>query len=485
LMKVCVTLVEEGVKEAVNAGLSAQQKGADMLEVRFDLMKQLPEDLSPFRRLTIPRIATLRTVMQGGGSEHDDESRLRFFRRALRIGFEYLDIEHDSPLVRRLGREMRSAGLICSYHDHSGTPELSGILDALITTGSRGDVAKAAFQVNHIGDLVRLRTAAKMYSATGNPFVLIGMGELGEVTRVMGRAFGSTYSYASLEKGRESAPGQLDIGTMKALGDAPLVTGLTGHPLGHSRSPAMHNHAFKALGIGGRYLSLPAPEKELPDLLELVRETDIRGLSVTIPHKQKIIPLLDGVDALAERVGAVNLVINKDGRLEGRNTDVTGLEKALLMAGADPKGKEVLVIGAGGAARACCAVLERRGAHIWVIDRTASRSQEVARTFGGRVAGHGEVARMDFGMVVNCTPLGMAGFPDEMPIDPSVFRSGHWAVDLVYNPEVTRFLAEAAARGAKTLSGMEMLIYQAMDAFEAWTGQRPPYEVMAEGARTG
>jgi shikimate 5-dehydrogenase len=92
---------------------------------------------------------------------------------------------------------------------------------------------------------------------------------------------------------------------------------------------------------------------------------------------------------------------------------------------------------------------------------------------------------MDFGMVVNCTPLGMVGFPDELPIDPSVFRSGHWAVDLVYNPKVTRFLAEAAARGAKTLSGMEMLIYQAMDAFEAWTGHRPPYEVMAEGARTG
>ena len=157
----------------------------------------------------------------------------------------------------------------------------------------------------------------------------------------------------------------------------------------------------------------------------------------------------------------------------------------MLAAGADPRGKDVLVIGAGGAAKACCVVLERRGARIWVTDRTASRAQELAKRFSGRVAGHGDVASIGFDMLVNCTPLGMKGFPDELPVDPSAFRAGQWAVDRVYNPEATRFLVEAGNRGARTLSGMEMLIYQAMDAFEAWTGQRPPYEAMAEGARTG
>ncbi|MDW5563109.1 MAG: shikimate dehydrogenase [Methanomassiliicoccus sp.] len=484
-MKVCVSLIEENVKDAVAAGLAAQEGGADLLEVRFDRMAKLPEDLSPFRRLTVPRIATLRTVQQGGACQLGDEERLRFFRRAVRIGFEYLDIEDDSPLVRRMGRELKNTGVICSHHDFAGTPPLSGILDALVGTASRGDVAKVAFQVNGVGDLARLHEAARMFSVTGNHFVMIGMGPLGEVTRVLPAAFGSAFTYASLEQGKEAAPGQVDLVTLKALGDKPIITGLTGNPLGHSASPAMHDRAFRALGIPGRYLLLPAQDQEVEVLMDLVRDLNLRGLNVTIPHKASVMPYLDSIDPLAERVGAVNVIVNHSGRLEGRNTDVTGLEKALLSADADPRGKDVLVIGAGGAARACCAVLERRGARIWVTDRTASRAQELAKRFLGRAAGHGEVTSVGFDMVINCTPLGMKGFPDELPVDPSVFRPGQWAVDLVYNPLVTRFLAEAGGRGAKTLSGMEMLIYQAMDAFEAWTGQRPPYEVMAEGARTG
>lgn len=484
-MKVCVSLVEQNVKEMVAAGLAAQERGADLLEVRFDLMAKLPEDLSPFRRLSVPRIATLRTVHQGGKSELDDEDRLRFFRRAGRIGFEYLDIEADSPLVRRLGRELKGTGVICSHHDFSGTPELPLILDAMVTTASKGDLAKVAFKVNGIGDLVRLHEAARMFSATGNDFVVIGMGPLGEVTRVLPEGFGSVFTYASLEKGKEAAPGQLDVATLKALGDRPVITGLTGTPLSHSLSPAMHDRAFHAVNIPGKYLLFPAQEDEVEGLLDLVRDLRIRGLNVTIPHKSSVMPFLDSIEPLAERVGAVNVIINRNGRLEGKNTDVTGLEKAMLAAGADPRGKDVLVIGAGGAAKACCAVLERRGARIWVTDRTASRAQEMAKRFSGRVAGHGEVTNVGFDMVVNCTPLGMKGFPDELPVDPSVFRAGQWAVDLVYNPLATRFLNEASERGARTLSGMEMLIYQAMDAFEAWTGQRPPYEAMAEGARTG
>ncbi len=484
-MKVCVSLVEDSVKEAVAAGLAAQERGADLLEVRFDRMAKLPDDLSPFRRLSVPRIATLRTVSQGGGSELGDEDRLRFFRRAIRIGFEYVDIESDSPLVRRMGRELKNTGVICSYHDFTGTPPLPDLLDALVSTASKGDLAKVAFQVNSVSDLLRLQEAARLFSATSNRFVVIGMGPLGEITRVLPASFGSAFTYASLEKGKEAAPGQLDVATLKALGDQPIITGLTGFPLSHSLSPAMHNHAFQALGVPGRYLLFPAQDEELEGLMGLVRDLRLRGLNVTIPHKSAVMPFLDSVDPLAERAGAVNVIVNRDGKLEGRNTDVTGLEKAMLAAGADPRGKDVLVIGAGGAARACCVVLERRGARIWVVDRTASRAQELARRFNGRVAGHADVTGMEFGMVINCTPLGMTGFPDELPVDPAVFRAGQWAVDLVYNPVATRFLTEAGERGARTLSGMEMLIYQAMDAFEAWTGQRPPYEVMAEGARTG
>lgn len=484
-MRVCVSIAETGAKEAIAAGIRAQELGADLIEVRFDRMEKLPEDLSPFRKLTVPRIATLRTADQGGASTHTDEERLRFFRRADRIGFEYVDIELSSPLASRLGRELRDARIICSHHDLSGTPGLSAIIEAMVSTSSKGDLAKVAFTVRSINDLSRLAQAARLFSATGERHVIIGMGELGATTRILSRSFGNEFTYASLEPGKESAPGQLDIATLKALGDQPVITGLTGDPLGHSLSPALHDLAFKEMKVPGRYLLFPAKEDELEELMELVRELKLRGLNVTIPHKEAVMKHLDEIDPLAKRVGAVNVIVNEKGRLIGRNTDVTGLEQALLAAGADPKGKNVLVIGAGGAARACCAVLERRGANIWITNRTPTRAQEVAKAFSARVAPHNDAPKMDFEMVINCTPLGMTGFPEELPIDPQVFRTGQWAVDLIYNPERTPFLAEAEARGAKTLSGMEMLIYQAMDAFETWTGLRPPYEVMAAGARNG
>jgi 3-dehydroquinate dehydratase / shikimate dehydrogenase len=484
-MRVCVSLVEKGVKEAVAAGVRAQELGADLIEVRFDAMEKLPDDLSPFRKLTIPKIATLRPRNQGGASDHEDEERARFFWRADRIGFELIDVELSSPLSSRLGRELRRAHIICSHHDLSGTPPLSTILDALVSTSSRGDLAKVAYTITSVKDLSRLVQAAKLFAAAGERHIIIGMGELGAVTRVLGRSMGNEFTYASLEPGKESAPGQMDITTLKALGDQPMITGLTGDPLGHSLSPALHDRAFRETKIPGRYLSFPASEEELDDLLDLVRELKMRGLNVTIPHKEKVMKHLDEIDPLAKRVGAVNVIVNEKGKLIGHNTDVTGLEKALLAAGADPRGKSALVIGAGGAARACCAVLERRGSKIWITNRTPTRAQEVARDFSARVASHTDAPKMDFEMVINCTPLGMEGFPNEMPIDPRVFRAGQWAVDLIYNPEKTIFLAEAEARGAKTLSGMEMLIYQAMDAFETWTGLRPPYEAMAAGARNG
>ena len=485
-MRVCVSLVEKGVKEAVAAGLRAQELGADLIEVRFDRMDKLPEDLSPFRKLSVPKIATLRTVDQGGSSTHRDGERLRFFRRAVRIGFEYIDIELNSPLASQLGMEMRGdVKIICSHHDHDGTPRLSAIIDALVSTSSRGDVAKVAFKINSISDLARLVEATRLFSAAGERHIIIGMGPLGGVTRLLGKAFGNEHVYASLEEGKEAAPGQYDVATLKSLGDHPVITGLTGYPLGHSLSPAMHDLAFREAGIAGRYLLFPAQKEELALLLDIMAELKLRGSNVTIPHKESVIPMLDEIDPLAMRVGAVNTIVNEKGRMIGRNTDVTGLEQALLTAGADPRGRKVLVVGAGGGARACCGTLERRGAQIWVANRTPEKGREVAERFKARAVSLDEAAGMEFDMVVNTTPLGMKGFPDELPIDPGVFRPGQWAVDLVYNPARTRFLAEAESRGAKALSGMEMLIYQAMDAFETWTGHRPSYGVMSSGAGKG
>jgi shikimate dehydrogenase/3-dehydroquinate dehydratase type I len=484
-MRVCVSIVDAGPKDALASGLLAQERGADLIEFRFDKMARPPQDLTPFKKVTVPKIATLRTAAQGGGSELGDHDRLRFFQRAARAGFEYVDIEDGSPLLARTWRELRGVHVICSHHDWDGTPGVSAILEKLVSLASQGDVAKAAYTVRSVRGLHNLVTAGRLFAPTGDRFVLIGMGELGEVTRVLGERIGSWWSYASLEKGKEAAPGQLDLATLKALGKEPMVTGLTGFPLAHSYSPLLHDAAFKALGIPGRYLTFPAQEDELEDLLDVVRDLGIRGLNVTIPHKEKIIPLLDSIDPPAARIGAVNVVVNQGGKLVGRNSDVTGVGNAFRAAGASLRGKKVLVIGAGGGARACCAYLLEEGADIWVANRTLERAQALAGDFGAKVIGLEDAPGREFDAVINATPVGMHGFPEGMPIDPAVLRPGQWVMDLIYNPVRTPFLAEAEARGGKTISGMEMLIYQAMDAFEAWTGRRPPYEAMAAGLRAG
>ncbi len=481
-MKACVAVAEKDVNEAVRSCLAAQERGADLVEVRFDLMDRLPEDLAPFKQVKVPKIATLRTADQGGRCALDDEARLRFFRRVVRGGFEHIDLEVSSSLMRRADHDLRGANVIASYHDFEKTPKVSKIVETLVSVASHGRLVKAAFMVRSVSDLHDLVSAAKLFSQTQHKFILLGMGELGEVTRLLSDRMGCEFTYAALERGKETAPGQMDIATLKGLGQKPIITGLTGQPLGHSYSAKMHDAAFEALGIPGRYLKFPCSEEELGQLMSVMRDLGINGMNVTIPHKESVMEHLDEVDPTAKNVGAVNVIVNKDGRLIGRNTDVTGLAAAFGAAGADVRGKRALVIGAGGAARAFCSFLRDQKADIWITNRTISRAEEVAEDFSAQTIGHGEAASERFDAVINCTPLGMAGFPHELPIDPRVFRPGQVVMDAIYNPRITPFLAEAGARGAKTISGMEMLIYQAMDAFEAWTGQRPAYEVMSGAA---
>lgn len=482
-MPVCVSVVEASMDEAVKAVTQAKQRGADLVEVRFDLMDRLPEDLTPLKNLDIPKIATLRSEAQGGRSKLDDAARLRFLRRAARAGFTYVDLENNGVLLKARDRDFRSTDLIISHHDLEGTPPAGRVIDIMLAGSAKGGLAKGAFTVRSVTDLHSLVSAGKLLGLTGHPFVLLGMGELGKVTRFRYDRMGSAFTFASLEPGKEAAPGQVDLATMREM-EGGVITGLTGTPLGHSVSPAMHDAAFRQLGIPGRYLLFPAQTEELGALMELVRDLDIQGLNVTIPHKEEVVGLMDRIDPVAERVGAVNVVVNDKGRLVGKNTDVSGLAKTFEKAGASVRGKRALVIGAGGAARACCAFLASEKASIFVTSRTFARAEEVARTFSGQAIELNAAASQEFDVVVNCTPAGMKGYPSELPIDPGVFRPGQTAMDVVYNPIRTPFLAEAEARGAKIISGMEMLIYQAMDAFEAWTGQRPPYEVMAGAART-
>lgn len=482
MMTICVSVAAATIKEAVEAVNAAREKGADLVEVRFDLMAEQPSDLTPLKNIPIPKMATLRSKAQGGAWEGDDEAKARFFRRAIKAGFTLIDLEDDSPLLQRRERDMKNVERVISHHELDATPSTSRIIELMLLAGAKGELPKGAFAVNSVEELHRLVHAGKMLALTGKKYVLLGTGDFGPITRLRYRRLGSSMTYASLEAGKETAPGQVDVATLKRMENG-IITGITGMPLEHSYSPAMHRAAFASLGIAGTYLPFPAEKDELPLLMEIVRELDIAGLNITIPHKESVMEHLDEIDATAQEVGAVNVVVNRKGRLIGRNTDVSGLGQAFKAAGADLGGKRALIVGAGGAARACAAFLRREKANIVIANRTRSRADEVAKRFSARAAGLDDVASMEFDVVVNCTPVGMEGFPAELPIDPAVLRPGQVVMDVIYNPERTPFLAEAEERGCQTIPGREMLIYQAMDAFEAWTGQRPSYEIMAEAVR--
>jgi 3-dehydroquinate dehydratase/shikimate dehydrogenase len=484
MTRICVSIIEDRPEAALEAARTAVVKGADLIEFRFDMMKVLPPNIGIFNKLPVPKIATLRTVQQGGrynGNEHD---RLVFFQSAIRGGFEFIDLEHDSPLFSKRETELKGSMIICSYHDLIGTPSKNEIVDILVRCAAKGDVPKAAFKVGSMSALLDLIDAARLFSYTEKDFSLIGMGVLGELTRVCASEMGIGFTYASLERGKEAAPGQVDIQTMKRLSGERIVTGIVGDPLSHTLSPAMHNAAFSTLGIAGRYVVLPTKEEELETLLQVAVELRLRGFNVTIPHKESIMPFLDRLDPSAGRIGAVNTVLIEDGHFIGHNTDVYGATMALRSAGVEGKGLKALVIGAGGASRAVVGALSDIGTKTFICNRTKEKAESLTKSFKNtRSIDVADAQKEEFDVVVNCTPLGMVGFPDELPIGTEVFRSGQIVMDTIYNPPKTRFLAEAERKGAVIINGEGMLVHQGLKAFEIFTTKQASYEVMLNALR--
>ena len=267
---------------------------------------------------------------------------------------------------------------------------------------------------------------------------------------------------------------------------------LLAYPAGHSLSPAMHNAAFAALGIGARYEALEVPPEALPDAVAVLVREDCYGANVTVPHKLAVIPHLDALAADASAVGAVNTVVRQKGRLVGHNTDVSGFLRALREDGSfEPAGCEALVLGAGGAARAVVYALLGAGARVAVFNRSPERGRALAQDF----AHLGEVGALEpqelaervsgCALLVNASSAGMArgGLdPGESPLPPGLLPERGFVCDLVYRPARTRLLREAEAAGLRTQNGLPMLVYQGAAALEAWTGQTAPLERMRAAA---
>lgn len=481
-MQYCVSIIETGLDEAIEASRKAVGMGADLIEIRFDHFAQLPRDFSRFKEFQIPKIATLRSVAQGGKYAGKDDIKLRFLVRAYNGAFDFIDVEEDFPLLHN--RDLDGIRIIVSSHIFDSSPRMMTVVDRLVANGSKGDTPKVVYKTETLTDVASLVSAGKLYSLAERKFALIGMGPLGSITRVCANRFGASLTYVSLEPGKESAPGQIDLATMKWLGNRAIITGIIGHPLEHTVSPAMHNAAFRALRVPGMYFKLPAAPVELEAVTQMMVDLDMRGLNVTIPHKESIISLLDRLDIDALKVGAVNTIINDKGRLTGSNTDLYGVARSFELANFDAKDKDVLVVGAGGASRAVCAYLSGAGAKIKITNRTNTKAASLAEKFDNVTAVEFDsLSKGKYDAIVNCTPIGMKGFPNEIPLPAETIQEGMLVLDTIYNPEITKLLEVAKEKGALPVSGKDMLIYQAMKAFDLWTGKAPAYEVMEQAFR--
>lgn len=266
------------------------------------------------------------------------------------------------------------------------------------------------------------------------------------------------------------------------------VFALLGHPVEHSMSPTMWNPALRDLGLDYVYVAYDVHPDDLKEAIDGVKALDIKGVNVTIPHKENVIKYVDEIDPLAKKMGAVNTIKNEDGHLKARNTDGGGAKKALFEAGCEIGGRNILILGAGGASRALCFTLAEEANKVTLTDimeeKALKLTKEVRNKLDANIIGKKATEAIlqenikDTEILINATPIGMYPETDKSPISKELLHSNLFVFDVVYNPLETRLMKEAAEKGCETLGGLEMLVNQGVLAFKWWTGKEPNKDLM-------
>ena len=469
--KICVPVCQ--------ADLSAFRsvEWADFIELRLDCLKSEPENLTQIlQNVSAPVILTFRPAEQGGHRQLTRETRLNFWNNVAPRGESiWWDIEGD--LAHDLSPDW--SRIIISHHDFNGVPDdLDDIYKRLAATPAQ--VIKIAFYAHDTTDCIPAFELLARAHRDGHEIIPIAMGNAGIATRVLGPSRGAFLTYGSLDDENATAPGQLSACNLRTLYhldkiDADtIVCGLIGLPVMHSVSPQIHNDWFAAKGLNGIYL--PFEVKDVRSFLKRMihprtRELswNLRGLSVTAPHKQMVMEHLDWIDPTATEIGAVNTITVDVDRLLGYNTDGAGFIHPLLKKFDSLAGRRAAIIGAGGAARAAIWALRQQQAEVTIFARNVTKAQE---SFTVNCAPLECATFGDYDLVVNTTPLGSGSYIDQSPVTSKQLNGVRIAYDLIYNPADTRFLREARKAGCDTIGGLEMLVAQAKLQFELWTGKR-------------
>lgn len=510
--------------EEVRARIAqAVEQGADLIEMRLDLMPGISDDqvrtLCREAGPNVRRILTIRSAVEGGQYDGGDDERLS---RLIELGpaFDYVDLELETyrcsaniqqklrMALRRAGHASQADGveqiesaarrrLILSRHDLRQRPRTMQTDFVAMLDCETCDVPKLAWQARSIRDNFE---AFELMRTSPKPAIMICMGEDGLLSRVLAKKFGAFAGFASLSEDATIASGQVPLQTLRrryrwdAIDAATRVYGVVGDPVGHSLGPVVHNAGFEALGENAVYLPMRVSGSYEAFKAFMVEVTarpwlDFRGLSITIPHKQhasRFVAEHGGrLDATAARVGAINTVLmGQAGSLEGCNTDMPASVDALCLGlDCDAKalaGRRVVVLGAGGVARAVVAGLADAGADVTVFARSEPKAEMLAAAFGCKTGAWTDRPGERAEILVNCTSVGMRPQIDATPIPRERLREGSVVFDAVYNPRRTKLLRDAEDAGCRTIDGQALFLAQACRQFEFWTGRAAPRDALRE-----
>src|SRR5580698_10228277 len=464
--KVCVAIIGSTATEMLEKA-SAVVKETPFLEFRLDYLEKpllaLPKLKHFFTDNTAATgIATCRRTANGGKFSGKVAEEIEVLSKAAAAGFHIVDVElQTAETIKKAElQKLRETGvaLIVSYHDFEGTKDLDGIYKRIAPF--EPDFVKIVPTAKTLTDNVTLMRFIERMDDHSN-IVGVCMGDAGIISRVLGLRAGSAFTFAAATAGEETAPGQIAARTLietyriDQVDAATKVYGVAGNPIRSSLSPIMLNTAFRRETVNAVYLALQTTK--IADLLKLVHEIPIHGLSVTMPLKEEIMPHLERTDPLSAKIGACNTVLRQDGKLYGFNTDVAGItnpiEKRMSLRGA-----KVLVLGAGGAARAAVFGMRDKGAEVFILNRTAETAQKLAKQSGSKMIKKDALSKTTFDVIVNATPVGMSGIKGNQILEAKDLNT-KLVFDLVYNPLETPLLRLARQ-------------------FEIFTGKPAPEEEM-------
>ncbi|MEZ6055917.1 MAG: shikimate dehydrogenase [Planctomycetaceae bacterium] len=484
---ICVTIGRTRHRMVLEEHAALKERGAELVELRLDWLGNAPDLARLLGQRPTAVVVTCRRPDDGGRWRGTEEQRMVLLRQAILSGAEYVDLELDvAGKVPRYGKTKR----IVSYHNFQETPaDLAAIHEQL--TRHDPDIVKIVTMANSPIDNIRM---LQLVASAKVPTVGFCMGEFGLVSRILCGKYGSPFTFATFSKERVMAPGQLSFEEMRdiyrydEISRETKVFGVLGDPIGHSLSPLLHNTAFRHEKIDAVYMPFRVPAEQFNEVLKAFEKLDVQGYSITIPHKQAAADFAAIKTESVTEIGAANTLFRDErGRWVASNTDYDAAMSTIRLGLGDESlsGKRVLMLGAGGVARAIGLGCVRAGAVLTIANRSKKSGQALAGALGCQHVTWENRGAQFADVLINCTPIGMYPEMNATPFEMHWLRDNMLVFDTIYNPENTLLIKEAREHGCRVASGLEMFVRQAAAQFERFAGRPAPLDFMRDTLRRG